>query len=110
MEKTQKDHIDGTAPASVVDEMSEHKGSRGFVLGLDEDSDQDDDDASNVYPNRGGVHDCNVPDEKGVDESVDDEDCKVDQDHMPAFVYPSCLERNDRAQQQRQTEINSYTN
>lgn len=109
LEKTQKDHIDGAAPAGVVDEMCENKRSRGLVLGLDENRDQDDDDASNVHPDRGGIHDSNVPDEKGVDESVDDEDHKVDQDNMPAFVYPSCLERNDRAQQKRQTEINSYT-
>lgn len=101
MEKAQKDHIDGAAPAGIVDEMGEHKRGRVLVLGLDEDRDQDDEDASNVYPDRGGVHDCNVPDEEGVDKSVDDEDRKVDQDHMPAFVYPSCLERNDRAQQQR---------
>lgn len=88
--------------------MSENKGGRGLVLGLDEDRDQDNNDTPNVDPDRGGVHDSNVFDEEGVDESVDDEDRKVDQNYIPALVYPSRLERNDRAQQQRQTEINSY--
>lgn len=77
------------------------------MLSLDQESDQDDEDASDMDPDTDSVHDGNELHQEGVDQSVNDEEQEVDQDHLPALVNPARRQRDDRAQQQRQSEINA---
>lgn len=65
------------------------------MLGLDQESDQDDDNASDMDPDTDSVHDGNELDQEGVDQSVDNQNQKVDQHHMPTFRDPSSSHRNN---------------
>lgn len=58
-------------------------------------------------PDRDCIHDSNQPDHESVDKTMHNQDQKVDQDNMPAFIDPSIGKRNNRAEQYCKSKVNS---